>query len=222
MPISSGLQRWGLEQASERLHQERMRRRERAAELRGDTGVGATGVDTGAPGRPELPDIPEFQLPEYEEEEVAAIAQKIAGPQVRRLRETTRAAITRRGPGYENPNIRRMTVRQALQGYGTGLEGIISGARRGAVAEYAQQYAPRVQAAQTTWQARVQASMAQYGNLWGEYMTNLRAQLAEEAGRGPTATGAGLRVDPGYRRPPSLAETPWTVTEWGSRNPRLG
>lgn len=212
MPISTQLVSYGLEQASERLHQQRMRRRGRQRELRGE----AVGAAADVTGRPELPEIPEFQPPEYEEREVAQIAQRIAGPQVRRLRETTRAAITRRGPGYENPNVRRMTVRQALQGYGTGLEGIISGARRGAVAEYAQQYGPRVEAARMTYQARVQASMAQYGNLWSEYLTRLKSELAEGT------TGQGLRVESGYRPPRSLAETPWTVTEWGSRNPRLG
>lgn len=172
--------------AAEEGHQDRLRRIQRTFEYRqavdrlfgnvgtegygtGAPGVGAGGA-MGAGGRPALPDLPEFELPEYEEGEVARLTQKAAAPRVRTLREATRAATTRRGAGYENPNVRRMTVRQALQGYGTGLEGIISGARRGAVAEYGQRYGAEVGAAQLNFQTRVSALMQQYGNLWKEYL----------------------------------------------------
>lgn len=190
MPYNPDLQAYEFRTTSERLHQDRLRRLQRMTELDearqqaglpsrfGDTG----GTTTTTTGRPTLPELPEFELPEYEESEVASLAQKIAAPKVRRLRETTRAAIATRGPGYENPNIRRMTVRQALQGYGTGLESIISGARSAAVSEYGQQYAPRVAAAQLTYQTQVGAKMAEYGNLWKEYLQELAQTGGETAG----------------------------------------
>lgn len=181
-PLETALRERSPGAEAVRKSQERAR-----ARRSGDTEFGAT-----AEGRPSVPDIPEFELPEYDETKVAGLAQKIAAPRVRTLRETTREAISRRGPGYENPNIRRMTVRQALKGYGTGLESLISGARKGAVSEYGQQYGAAVNAAQMNYQTKVSTTMAQYQNLWKEYLTKVQ---------NPELSGGGVRIDPNYRPP---------------------
>ena len=196
MPINPQLVKYGLESTAQRMGLP-------TAKSRGITGVTGQGtttefVPTGE--RPVLPDIPEFEVPEYDETKVAGLAQKIAAPRARRLRETTRAAITRRGPGYENPNVRRMTVRAALQGYGTGLEGIISGARRGAVSEYGQQYGAEVSAAQLNFQTKVSTTMQQYSNLWSEYLKTGTTTTTR-----PEERGGGIRMDPGYRPPQGLS-----------------
>lgn len=209
MPINPWLVRYGLEEAARRQDAPTARRdRDRT-----DTGVGTVGTTTWEPTgeRPELPELPAFEAPEYEEAEVRRLTQEIAAPRVRQLRETTRRALART---YENPNIRRMTVREALAGYGTGLEGVLAGARRGAIAEYGQRYGREFTAAQLNWQARAQQLMQQYGNLWDEY---IRGGVVTTETVTPGQRGGGIRMDPGYRPPPSLAETPWTVTEWEGR-----
>ena len=86
---------------------------------------------------------PVLEVPEYDEKKVSALTQKRAAPGVRRLREATRSAMTET---YDNPNVKKMTVRDALAGYGTGLENVMAGAGTTARAEYGQEYAASVDA----------------------------------------------------------------------------
>ncbi len=207
MPINQRLVSYGLRQASESLHQDKLRRRQR----REESGVmSGTSTATGTGERPEAPELPKFTAPEYDESKVAAKTQKIAAPKVRQLREAVRSV---QATPFENPNVKRMTVGQALQGYGTGLESVMAGARRGAVAEYSQEYGKEFTEAQMNFQTEVRGQMAQYGNLWSEYLQQLKA--------GPTAagiTGGGIRQDPNYTPMRSLAQTPWTVGEYDRRS----
>jgi len=188
------LANWRMRNAIERERE--TYRTERAARFGETTGTtGGTGsVSDGS--RSALPSIPEFEAPEYDTSKVAAKAQKIAAPRVRQLRETVRAA---QAQPYENPNVKRMTVGQALQGYGTGLESVMAGARRGAVAEYGQEYGKEFTAAQMNFQTQVQTQMAQYGNLWTEYLTNLKSNLSNQG-----QVGIGVRSDPNYQSPTGL------------------
>ena len=74
------------------------------------------------------------------------------------------------GRYYENPNVRRMTLRDAMAGYGMGLEKVLGGARKEATAEYAAEYAPQMTKAQMEYQAGIQSTMGQYQNAWKEYL----------------------------------------------------
>lgn len=216
--INTQLVGYGLRQTSQRLAGSRARQYQAAYERTGAEAyrdvagglfakAGETGGATGAGGagagvRPEFPDIPTFKAPEYDESKVAAKTQKIAAPKVRQLREAVRAV---QAQPFENPNVKRMTVSQALQGYGTGLEGVMAGARRGAVAEYGQEYGKEFTEAQMNFQAQLTATMAEYGNLWNEYLMQFKSDLSTQD------QGGGIRQDPGYKPPTSLADTPWTV-----------
>ena len=106
----------------------------------------------GMSGMPGAGEPPVLNLPEYDEKKVSALTQKRAAPGVRRLREATRGAMTET---YDNPNVKRMTVRDALSGYGTGLENVMAGAGRSAAQEYGQQYAASVGAEMTRFRAAV-------------------------------------------------------------------
>lgn len=121
-------------------------------------GAGAAGGAAGG-GAPTWGEMPTYEKPEYDESKVSAITQKRAAPGVRRLRETTQRAM---GETYENPNVKRMTVRSALAGYGTGLEGVISGAGRAATAEYGQEYAADVNAAMAEYQGALRQRSQEY------------------------------------------------------------
>ena len=116
---------------------------------------------------PSMPNLPEYNAPEYDERKVDALAQKKAAPELNRLRQLTQQAMAKT---YENPNVQRMTVRQALAGYGTGLGGIMAGAQSAATNEYGKVYSATVQAALTNYQANVNATMQHYNNLFQDYM----------------------------------------------------
>ncbi len=123
----------------------------------GNKPVGGSGYGSG--GAPIMGKAPELNLPEYDEDKVSALTQKRAAPSIRRLRETTQQATA---ATYDNPNVKRMTVRDALQGYGTGLEGVVAGAGRAASAEYGQQYAASVNAEMAKYQGAMNRQSQEY------------------------------------------------------------
>jgi hypothetical protein len=45
---------------------------------------------------------------------------------------------------YDNPNVKRMTLRDALQGYGSGLENVMAGALKTGAGIYGQEYGAQV------------------------------------------------------------------------------
>lgn len=108
---------------------------------------------------PEMGDIPEFVAPEYDESKIAKMAQQNAAPGVRNLRTAIQAVASRRS---DNPNADRMTLRDALAGYGQGLEEVMSGARQTASAEYAQKYAMEYKTAGMNWEQAVQTVRDKY------------------------------------------------------------
>lgn len=93
---------------------------------------------------------PTFQAPEYDEAEIKKLTQRYAAAPTRRLRETIRRIA---GQAYGSPMVKRMTLREALEGYGTALESVMAGAGRQAAGEYAGRYAREFQAAQIGFQA---------------------------------------------------------------------
>jgi len=118
--------------------------------------------------RPVLPKMPTLEVPKFDRRAIAAETQREAGPQVRRLRDVTARALS---GSFENPNVRRMTVREALQGYGGGLASVLQGARRAAVQTQLPEYTAQVGAAQRTFEANVANLQNEYSNLWRQFMT---------------------------------------------------
>jgi len=110
-------------------------------------------------GAPTLGEAPVYEKPEYDEDKVSSLTQKRAAPGVRRLRETTQQAMS---ATYDNPNVKRMTVRDALSGYGTGLENVMAGAGTTARAEYGQQYAADVNAAMAKYRGDLARQSQEY------------------------------------------------------------
>jgi len=148
---------------------------------------------------PTMAAIPEFELPEWEEEEVAGLRQKYAAPGVRRLRGAVQTAM---GQTYESPQIKRMTLRQALAGYGMGLESVMGGAGREARAEYGEEYGREVQAEQMQWQANVQRLAQMYQGAMQAHLrggTTTSTTAYQYGGTSGTGVGAGERqsfIDP--------------------------
>ena len=96
---------------------------------------------------------PEFEAPEWDEGQIKSRTQTLAAVGLRQLRMALSQAMTK---SYENPNVRRMVLRDALAGYGIGVAGVIGQAQQTAhgqyTAEYARQYQTSVQKYQAAWQ----------------------------------------------------------------------
>jgi hypothetical protein len=120
---------------------------------------------------PTMGPMPEYKIPLWDEKKIESKAQRAAGPGLRELRKGMREA---QGRYYENPNVRRMTLRDAMAGYGMGLEKVLGGARREATAEYAAEYAPQVAKAGAEFQGGVNTMLSQYQNAWREYLGRMQ------------------------------------------------
>ena len=94
--------------------------------------------------------------PEWNEGEIKKRAQQIAAPQIRQLRQAVQQALVKH---YENPNVRKMMVRSALQGYGIGLGGVVAQSQSAASSEYAKKYS-----------FDMQVAMANFNAAWNEYL----------------------------------------------------
>jgi len=94
-----------------------------------------------------------FSAPKFDEQRIAALAQRFQAPGVRGLRNEVRSAANE---AYDNPNAKRMVMRDALAGFGQGLENVARGAYSSALGQYNQEYS----------------------SLWNTAMTNFRAEEA--------------------------------------------
>jgi hypothetical protein len=114
-----------------------------------------------------MPEMPTYNAPEMDKRALKAATQKLAAPGVRTLRETVQQAM---GKNYENPNVRKMTLREALQGYGTGLESVMAGAGREARSNQMIEIDLAREAEMANFQQQTQAAMQSYQNAWADYL----------------------------------------------------
>ena len=127
---------------------------------------------------PEMEETPEFEAPEWDEAAINKATQQNAASGIRSLKSAVQQAMAS-ASGSDNPNVQKMLLRDALAGYGEGLEEVMSGARTTATEEYATKYAYEYETAGMTWEAAVQAVRDKYaGDLAGsqlEYQAELDA-----------------------------------------------
>ena len=122
---------------------------------------------------PPIPEYPALNIPEWDTGKVRSKTQAAAAPGLRRLRGEVRKAQM---ASYDNPNVKRMTLRDALAGYGQGIENVLGGARREAISEYQAEYAPQVSKAQTEYSANVQRINTNFQAAWKDYMSRVAQQ----------------------------------------------
>lgn len=123
---------------------------------------------------PVMGEMPTFTAPEYDEGKVSSLTQKHAAAGTRKLRSAVQESMARRS---ENPNVNRMTLRDALAGYGEGLESVMSGASKTAGAEYAQKYAMEYKTAGMNYQTAVQAVRDKYQGQMGMRQAEFQAEM---------------------------------------------
>lgn len=122
----------------------------------------------------------DLDIPDYDQDRVESLAQRLAAPGIRRLRDQVQQV---QGGVYDNPNVKAMTLRQALEGYGQGLEGVMGSAFGTASQIYNQEYQPKVQEATINYQGNLQRElqqnslnaqkeMARYNKTWEAWLRN--------------------------------------------------
>ena len=103
---------------------------------------GSSGATPGTPETPIAPAPPTpYNLPVYDTSKVEGLAQRFATPGIRNLRHSMQDV---QQGAYDNPNVKRMTLRDALAGYGQGLESVMAGALKEGTNVYGQQYGAEV------------------------------------------------------------------------------
>jgi hypothetical protein len=125
--------------------------------------------------QPELPVmLPPPAAPTYDEQRVHVLGQQVAAPGIRALRNKLNQVANQ---SFQNPNVKRVTLRDALSGYGQGLESVMAGAQRQGQAMYQSEYDAQAknlqQQAQHTSQIN-QSRLTHYQNLWNQYLQSMR------------------------------------------------
>jgi len=165
------------------------------------SGVSKTTTKTVRSGSaPELPSLPSFVGPKVDKRKIKAATQKAAAPGMRRLRETVQQAM---GKSSDNPNVRRMTLRDALRGYGAGLENVMAGAGRQATSEHMAELDLERSEAYANFQQQTNAMMAAYNNAWQDYMKG--AETVSETVRSSESGAGGQPISVWSRDPVSGA-----------------
>ncbi len=137
---------------------------------------------------PNYRELPGYHAPVYDDAEVDTLTQKRAAPGLRALRQT----ISRIGAsGGGNSDMKRMTLRDALQGYGTGISKVIGESSKAATNEYGKKYGFAITNAQSEYGAAAARASAYnenardtaktlYGGSLKEYETETEKEMMEK------------------------------------------
>lgn len=159
---TSGLTEWEREQI--RLSEEALALREK--ELGKTSTTTTTKVAPGTPS-PEMGEIPEYTAQEWDRARLAELAQEKASPGLRALRMKLKNI---EGGYYKTPSIKAMTLREALAGYGAGLESVLSGAETAAESTYTRELAGKEKAGYANWQANLVKLEKEYEKAYSDYL----------------------------------------------------
>lgn len=129
-----------------------------------------------------------YNAPTWDEDKIDAITQKRAAPGLRELRNQVQRVT---GRTYGSPQVTKMTLRDALQGYGAGLDRVMAGASAGAQSEYGQKYGFDVGNAKAQYGAGAanataynawaeDAAKTSYGGAMTGYENESRSELSEQ------------------------------------------
>lgn len=173
----------------------------------------------------------QYVAPDYDESRITDLTQTSSAGAIRGLRSAMQRVA---GGSYANPNVRRMTLREALAGYGQGIQSAVSAASETARNLYNTEYGTKAeekkinyntsaQAAQAQYQAGVQQAQAkfaaeqnryntEYQAAWANYNTQRQYELAKqelELKRWQAEQDAQAKNNPygyGITRPPKGAD----------------
>lgn len=102
---------------------------------------------------------PTYNAPTYDEGKVDTLTQRKSAAGLRAARSALQQIS---GGYYENPNVKRMTLRDALAGYGQAVENVMSGAGTEARNEYNMKYGIESDTAKTNFTTGVEGGKLNY------------------------------------------------------------
>lgn len=117
---------------------------------------------------------PSYSAPVWDEGAIESLTQRNAAPGLRGLREQVQKATNRK---YENVQVGRMTLREALQGYGAGIGSVLGGAGTAARGEYGQKYGIEADVAKTNYGGMMAQWQGENVARSQEAMTNYQSEL---------------------------------------------
>jgi len=118
----------------------------------------APGVETVPEYSQDYTKLPTYTAPVYDEGAITPLTQQRAAPGLRALRQQISRAS---GVNYENPNVKRMTLRDALTGYGQGIANVLGAAGQVATSEYNIKYGRLSENAATEFRSRAEQAGAE-------------------------------------------------------------
>jgi hypothetical protein len=130
---------------------------------------------------------PVYTAPIYNQGRVDELTATTAAPMIRGLRSAMQRVA---GTSYDNPNVGRMTLREALAGYGQGMQSAISGAAITAKNLYNTEFGNEVDTAKTNYGAAADQAKTNYGAAAQTGLTNYQALVNQ----GMTNYGANVET----------------------------
>lgn len=116
-------------------------------------------------------DAPVFTPPAYDRSRIRQLSREISAPQTGRLRRGLRETLLQ--GQYENPNVRGLVARRALEGFGQSLGDVTAKARGAAATEYGQEYQSQFE----TEKIRFASERAEYETGRTEELQTLRDEM---------------------------------------------
>ena len=181
----------GIDSWRNRLYSERNATANRRS---GGGGGGNVNQNAQAAAAIPTPDMPKYEAQAYappgEDPGVYNAARAEAmGPGIRALREGTREAISS-AQSLDNPNARGKFIKQALQGYGQGLESVSAGASREGRQVAGQKRAEQLDIYRTNYNAKNDAYLKNYQNEINTIATQFAQDQAGAMAGGGMPTGS--------------------------------
>jgi len=122
---------------------------------------------------PAMGEAPTFAAPVRDQARIKELTSQKSAAGLRAMRAQIQKAM---GQGYRNPNVKRMTLRDALAGYGQGIESVMTGAQTAASGEYQTEYASAYDVAAKNWQMAYQGKMQDWTNKVNDYFKKYGTQ----------------------------------------------
>lgn len=142
-------------------------------------------------GMPTLEGLPSgLEIDPWDEQEIARLTQKYSAPGVMKLGAAVNLAATRT---YSSLIEKDLTLREAISGYGMGLESIIAGASQTAMSQYQARRDEEYRKAALEYETEKEGAMAQYQASLARYMALIGTEV-ERTGGGQVVEKAGEEV----------------------------
>jgi hypothetical protein len=110
---------------------------------------------------PEGVTLSPFSAPTRDTARVEELTKQKSASGLRAMRSAIQKAM---GQTYRNANVKRMSLREALAGYGQGIESVMSGAQSQAGSEYQKEYEQQYDVGLKNWQADYNAKFQDWNN----------------------------------------------------------